>query len=382
MPAPSDPDLYDRLKVRKLINAHGTLTRLGGTLIAPRVMAAMQAASRHWIDLPDLLARSGDYVAELLGVEAALVTSGAAAGLALATAACVAGDDPALIQALPHSLGHRYKVVIPRCHRNGYDQAVRQVGVELVEFGWIKESAPWQLEAALDLHTAAVVYFVEFAEVGGSLPLEQVIALAHQRGVPVIVDAAAEIPPIGNLRRFRDMGADLVIFSGGKDIGGPQSSGLIVGRRDLIEQCQLHGSPNYSLGRSMKVGKEEIVGLVTALEDYLAQDEAAEMAQWEAQAAYLASALNGVRGVCARRVLLSGPGIRPITVPRAMVTWDAAALGLTPAEVVRQLRAGEPGIVVGLEGAALLLNPQTLAPGEEKIVAARLAEVLGGAVSP
>ena len=376
MPASPAPDLFDRLNVRKLINAHGTLTRLGGTLIAPRVMAAMQAASRHWIDLPDLLARSGDYVAGLLGVEAALITNGAAAGLALATAACVTRDDPALIQSLPHHLGERFKVVVPKSHRNGYDQAVRQVGVELMEFGWIKESWPWQLEAALDAHTAAVVYFVEFAEVGGSLPLEQVIGLAHQRGVPVIVDAAAEIPPIGNLRRFCELGADLVIFSGGKDIGGPQSSGLIVGRRDLIDYCRLNGSPNYSVGRSMKVGKEEIAGLVTALEDYLVQDEAAEMAQWEAQTAYLAATLSAVPGVCAQRVLLSGPGIRPITVPRATVTWDARALSITPAEVAQQLLAGEPGIAVGQAGDALLLNPQTLAPGEEQIVARRLIEIL------
>ena len=373
------PDLYDRLRVRKLINAHGTLTRLGGSLMAPRVLAAMNAAAQHWVDLPDLLVKSGAYVAELLGVEAALITSGAAAGLVLSTAACVTGNDLALVQALPHRLGERCKVVMPKCHRNGYDQAVRQVGVDLVEFGYIKESWPWQLEAALDAHTAAVAYFLEFAEVGGSLPLEQVIAIAHARGVPVIVDASAEIPPRRNLRAFIDIGADLVVFSGGKDMGGPQSSGLILGRRDLIEACRLNGNPHYSIGRAMKAGKEEIAGLVAALEDYLREDEAAEMARWEAQARYLAGALSAVPGVCAQRVLLSGPGIRPVTVPRATVSWAASALGLTLAEAARQLLDGEPPIAVGLAGEALLLNVQTLEKGQETIVAQRLIEVLTAA---
>ncbi|MCC7358564.1 MAG: aminotransferase class V-fold PLP-dependent enzyme [Anaerolineales bacterium] len=376
MTTPTNLDFYDRLGLRKLINAHGTLTRLGGSLMAPPVLAAMAAAARHWVDLPELLAKSGDYVAELLGVEGALITSGAAAGLVLATAACVTGDDPALAQGLPHSLGERYQVVIPKSHRNGYDQAVRQVGIELVEFGYIKESWPWQLEAALNEHTAAVVYFLEFAEVGGSLPLEQVIALAHRRGVPVIVDASAEIPPRRNLRAFCDQGADLVIFSGGKDMAGPQSSGLIVGRHELIARCRLNGNPHYSIGRAMKVGKEEIAGLIAALEAYLQVDEAAEMARWEAQAQYMAAALSQAPGVCAERVLLTGPGIRPITVPRTTVSWDAAARKLTPGEAAQQLLTGDPAIAVGQAGTALLLNPQTLAAGEEEVVARRLLEIL------
>jgi uncharacterized pyridoxal phosphate-dependent enzyme len=224
-------DLYARLGVRKLINAEGTVTALGGCRMEPEVIAAMAEACRHFVDLDELLTKSGAYVAELIGVEAALITAGASAGLALGTAACIAGDDPVHVQRLPDTQGLPNRVAVHRCHRNGYDQAVRQAGAELVEFGWIKETYRWQLEAAIDGHTAAVAYFVEFSE-SGSLPLDVVIKIAHDRGVPVIVDAAAELPPIQNLHRFTDMGADLVVFSGGKDMKGPQSSGLVMGRRD------------------------------------------------------------------------------------------------------------------------------------------------------
>ena len=369
--------VYDRLGVRKLINGHGTLTRLGGSRIAPAVTAAMAEAALHFVDLDELLAKSGEYVAKLIGVEAAYITSGAAAGLVLSTAACVAGDDPARIHQLPDTAGMPNRVTVHRNHRNGYDQAVRQVGVELVEFGWTKETFPWQLEAALDEQTAAVVYFVEFAG-RGSLLLETVVEIAHRRSVPVIVDAAAEIPPLRNLHHFNDLGADLVVFSGGKDIEGPQSSGLILGRGDLIEACALNSNPNYSIGRPMKAGKEEIVGLVVALERYLAQDREAEDARWEAQVAYLVETLDALPGVYARRVCPVPPGVQPVTVPRAYVEWDVAAVGLTVEEAVQRLSGGDPAIAVGSTPDSLVLNPQTLAPGEEKVVAEHIAVLLQG----
>jgi len=295
----------------------------------------------------------------------------------LTTAACVAGDDPAYIQRLPDTRGMRNHVAAHRSHRNGYDQAVRQVGVELVEFGWIKETFPWQLEAALDDQTAAVVYFVEFAG-RGSLPLETVIEIAHHRGVCVIVDAAAELPPVSNLRHFNVLGADLVVFSGGKDIAGPQSSGLILGRQDLVRACALNANPNYSIGRPMKAGKEEIVGLVAALERYLAQDWEAEDTCWEAQVAYLVEALGALPGVRARRVCPVPPGIQPVTIPRAYVEWDADVVHLTVEEAVRRLCDGAPPIAVGSTQDALALNPQTLAPGEEQVVAERIMALLRG----
>ncbi len=369
------PDPYDRLGVRKLINAHGTLTRLGGSHMAPEVTAAMAEAAKSFVDLDELLAKSGEYIARLLGVEAAYVTCGAAAGLTLATAACVAAEDPAAISRLPDTRGLRNRVAIHRNHRNGYDQAIRQAGVEMVEFGWIKETFPWQMEAALDEQTAAVAYFAEFAG-RGSLPLETVAEIAHRHGLPVIVDAAAEVPPVENLHRFAERGGDLVVFSGGKAIGGPQSSGLILGRRDLIAACARNANPNYALGRPMKAGKEEIIGLVVALERYLATDQAAEDARYEATVAYWVEALGAVPGLRVRRVCPVPPGVQPNTIPRAYVEWDGT-LGLSIAEAVRALRQGEPGIAVDHTGEALVLNPQVLAPGEERVVAERICEVLG-----
>jgi L-seryl-tRNA(Ser) seleniumtransferase len=368
-------DIFDRLGVRKLINAEGTVTALGGCRMETQVTSAMADAARHFVDLNELLTKTGTYVADLLGVEAALITSGAAAGLALSTAACIAAGAPALVQRLPDTGDLPNRVVVHRCHRNGYDQALRQAGAELVEFGWIKETYPWQLGDAIDERTVAVTYFLEFSE-RGSLPLETVIDIAHAHGVPVIVDAAAELPPRSNLHRFTDLGADLVVFSGGKEIKGPQTSGLVVGRKDLVEMCAAHASPNYSIGRSMKVGKEEIVGFVVALERYLARDEAVKGAVWEAQVAYLVERLDASTGVTARRVLPIGPGRRPGSIPRAYVEWDVDVVRVTAHEIVDALRSGEPPIAVGSTASALVLNPQTLHPGEEEIVAERLYQLL------
>ena len=381
-------DIYARLGVSTLINAQGTLTSLGGSRMAPEVLAAMAEASRHFVSLDELQEKAGAHIARLLHVGAAYVSAGAAAGLTLATAACIAGDDPALVQRLPDTAGIPHLVAIHRSHRNGYDQAIRQAGADFVEFGWIKETAPWQLEAALDQQPVAVAYFVAFAD-PASLPLEAVVDLAHGRGVPVIVDAAAEVPPLANLRAYSDQGADLTIFSGGKDICGPQASGLILGRSDLIRKCALNANPRYSVGRPAKVGKEEIVGLVVALERYLARDHAARAAQWEAQIAHIVAAVGALEGVRAWRALSHGSDIRPETIPRALIEWDEAARGVTVPRAVAALRAGEPGVVVhatagpdpaaapGSTRACILCNPQMLAPGEEEIVAQRLREVLG-----
>jgi uncharacterized pyridoxal phosphate-dependent enzyme len=379
MNQPSD-DVYDRLGVRKIINAFGSETHLGGSRLAPEVTAAMAQAATSFVDLRELLAKSGDYVAELIGVEAAYITSGAAAGLVLATAACVAGDDPARIARLPDTREMPNRVAVHRAHRNNFDQAVRQVGVELVEFGYMNETRPWQLEAALDDQTAAVLYVVEMSYLGTSLSLEKVVEIAHGHGIPVIVDAAPDLPPVSNLHHFNDLCADLVVFSGGKDIEGPQSSGLILGRRDLIRKCALNGSPNYSIGRPMKVCKEEIIGLVVALERYLAQDREAEDAQWEAIMAYWVETLGALPGVHAWRVcpVPVPPGLSPITIPRAYVGWDANAVNLTVDEAMQELYEGDPRVAVDVDSTrnALVLLGEVLAPGEEQVVAQRISELL------
>ena len=371
-------DVYERLGVRKLINAHGTLTRLGGSRMAPEVMAAMAEATRHFVDLNELLEKSGAYVAELIGVEAAYISAGAAAGLALATAACVAGADPARIHRLPDTRGMPNRVAVHRSHRMGYDHAVRQVGVELVEFGYARQTYRWQLEEAIDEQTAAVLFVVEFAG-EWSLPLETVIEIAHRRDVPVIVDPAAEIPPVSNLRHFNHLGADLVTFSGGKDIEGPQCTGLILGRADLIRACVLNAQPHYSLGRSMKVGKEEIIGQVAALERYLEQDREAQDARWHGMVDRMVEVLSTVPGVRARSGFREGPGVRPVTIPRAFVGWDMAALHLTVEEAADRLLAGKPSIAVDQTQTELMLNPQTLSLGEERVVAEGIARLLSEA---
>jgi len=367
-------DIYDKLGVKKLINAEGTLTRLGGSLMDQSVLEAMVAASRHFVDLNELLEKSGEYLARLLGVEAAYITSGAAAGLVLSTAACITGTDPAKIRQLPDLRGLKNEVLIQKTHRNGYDHAVRQVGVTLVEFGLMKETHPWEMRAAITEHTAAVVHFPEFDSYR-NLPLKDVIAIAKEAGIPVIVDASAEIPPVENLRRYSDMGADLTVFSGGKDICGPQPTGLILGRRDLIRACALNANPNYSIGRPMKVGKEEIAGLVTAVELYLKQDFAAEERRWEDQVAYIVHALADIPGLNARRVSPAEPGIQPNWIPRVYLDWDETVIPLSRSEVKGRMLRGNPGIALGTSSTGLVVNPHTLQSGEEKIIAQRLREV-------
>ncbi len=367
-------DIYDKLGIKKLINAEGTLTSLGGSVMDPAVMDAMTEASRYFVDLNELLEKSGEYVANLLGVEAAYITSGAAAGLTLSTAACITGTDPAKIRQLPDLQGLKNEVLIQKSHRNGYDHAVRQAGVTLVEFGMIKETYPWELRAAISERAAAVVHFLEF-ENDRNLALAEVISIGKEMGVPVIVDAAAELPPVENLRRFFHMGADLTVFSGGKDICGPQSSGLIVGRRDLIEACALNANPHYSIGRAMKVGKEEIAGMITALELYLKQDFAAEEKMWEDMVAYIVDTLSDVPGLDARRVSPAEPGVQPNWIPRVYLDWDEKTIPLSRSEIKSHLRQGKPGIAVGKTSTGLFVNPQTLKPGQEKIAAQTLRKV-------
>jgi len=369
-------NIYRKLGLPELINAEGTITRLGGCIMAPAVVEAMAAAAQSFVDFNQLLAKASRHVAGLLGVEAAFITSGAAAGLTLSTAACVTGADPAKIRQVPDPRAiDKNEILIQKSHRNGYDHAVRQVGVQVVEYGLIKETYPWELRAAISEKTAAIIHFMEF-EHHRNLPLTEVIAIAGEKAIPVIVDAAAELPPAENLSRFFHMGAALTVFSGGKDIGGPQSSGLIVGRRDLIACCALNANPNYSIGRAMKAGKEEIAGLVTALELYLKQDFAAEEQLGEDMVAFMVDSLADVPDLNARRVAPSEPGVQPNWIPRMYLDWDKKKIPLARDEVKSRLLQAEPGIAVGTTAAGLFVNPQTLVPGQEKIVAQRLRDVL------
>jgi L-seryl-tRNA(Ser) seleniumtransferase len=366
--------IYEELGVRPLINASATLTRLGGSIMPSEVVQAMVEASKHFVNLDELQRAVGERLAALTRNEAAYVSCGAAAGIVQATAACIAGTDPKAIQQLPDLTGLKNEVIIHKSHRNGYDHAVRQVGVKIVEIGYAGHTAPWELERAISDKTAAIFWFQGAMSGRGDLPLEQVIEIANRFNVPVVVDAAAQLPPVENLWRFTEMGAALAIFSGGKDLRGPQSSGLVVGRQDLIEAMRVNGSPNHSIGRPMKVGKEEMVGLLTAVKLYLQMDHEARASQDEEVVAGWCASLNQVAGVRAER---SFPNEAGQPLPRAKVVIDPAKSGLNRDQVVEQLNTGEPAIQVSQSGSdALYLNPMTLADGEEQIVLDRLLAIL------
>jgi L-seryl-tRNA(Ser) seleniumtransferase len=339
------------------------------------VVAAMAEASRQFIDIVELQDRVGKRIAELTRNEAAYVSCGAASGLTLATAACVTGIDPAAIARLPRDLsGLRDEVVVHRCQRNGYDFAVRQTGVRLIEIGYPGVTQPWELESALGPRTAAVLYFAGANFARGALTLEQVVEIAKRRSVPVIVDGAAQIPPVSNLWAYTQAGADLAVFSGGKGLRGPQSSGLVLGREDLIAAVRLNGSPNSAIGRPMKVGKEEMIGLLTAVECYLAQDERALIARYEQQVARVVAAASALPGVSAERGFPSEAG-QPM--PRAAIRLLPLVAKMTRDDVVAGLRSGSPRIEVSLAGGdGIYVNPQTLEPGQEEIIVDRLTELL------
>jgi L-seryl-tRNA(Ser) seleniumtransferase len=367
---------YQQLGIKQIINAAATLTRLGGSRMPPPVVEAMAAGAQAFVDLPELQARVGARIAELTQNEACYVASGAAAGIALATAACIAGEEPAAIAAFPQLNGRKNTVIVHRCQRNGYDYAIRQTGVRLAEIGLPQATQRWELEAAITPQTACVVYFAGEHFARGALPLPEVIAIAHARGVPVLVDAAAQIPPIANLWHFTaELGADVAIFSGGKGLRGPQPTGLVLGRADLIAACQANGNPNSSIGRPMKVGKEELLGILAAVEWSLAQDEPALIAGYEAMVQYWIAGLQTIAGVTLTRGYPNEAG-QPFG--RALVRIDPAG-GLTRDQVVAMLLEGDPAVAVGVVDAEwIALNPQTVEPGEEQLVLAALRRVLAG----
>jgi L-seryl-tRNA(Ser) seleniumtransferase len=366
--------LYQDLGLPKVINAAATLTRLGGSKMPPEVVAAMVEASESFIPLDEMQVKVGERIAQLTNNEAAYVSSGAAGGIVAAVAACIAGTDPVKINDFPY-LKHAEKteVIIIRTQRNGYDYAARQTGATIVE----PEPTLEALEAAIGPKTACVLWFAG-ALSNGSPAIEDAIALAHEKGVPFIVDAAAQVPPISNLWHFtRDLGADIAIFSGGKGLRGPQSSGLVLGRPDLIEACRLNGSPWSSIGRPMKVGKEEMVGSLAAVAWSLEQDETALLERYETVVHGWIEDLSRLKGVKVSRVFPSEAG-QPM--PRAKVEFTDES-GVTRDEVVERLKAGTPRVEVGLDTVqtnALYLNPQTLEPGEEDIVTQKLKAAVEG----
>jgi len=366
--------IYDDLGIKPIINANATLTKLGGSVMSPEVIQAMVDASKSFVDLHELQAKVGQRIAEMTQNEAALVTSGAAAGLALAAAACMTGTEPAAINQLPNTDGLKNEIILHKSHRNTYDHAVRMVGAKLVEIGLGQSTQEWELEAAISDKTAAIFWFQGTMTGHGDIPIERVIDIANQHDVPVVVDGAAQVPPTENLWRWTQMGAALAVFSGGKDLRGPQPTGLVVGRKDLIEAMRRNGSPNHSFGRPMKVGKEELVGLMKAVELYLQVDQDARLSQDEETVMGWCLELNKLNGICAER---SFPNEAGQPLPRAKVTINALKAGKGRDDVISELLQGRPAIsVAAADDNGIFVNPMTLADGEEQIVLERLVEIL------
>jgi L-seryl-tRNA(Ser) seleniumtransferase len=370
-------DIYDELGVRKVINGYATLTSLGGSIMPPEVLAAMVEAAQHFIDIDELQRKAGAKIAEWTKNEAAYVSCGAAAGLVLSTAACITGLDAEKRARLPYTDGMKNEVIVHRHGRISYDFAVRQAGGVLVEIGTEEGTCAGDMEKAITDRTAAIVYFYNTTRMKGLVPLEQGIEIAKRTGVPLIVDAAAQIPPVDNLWRFAHMGADLVLFSGGKGLCGPQSSGLILGRKDLIEACAFNACPRAFIGRPMKAGKEEIVGLLAAVRWYLSLDHEELMRTYEAKVQYVIDVFSHLPHICVVRDFPSEAG-QPM--PRAEIIFDEQSLGMTRDEIQTHLRSGEPSIALAEAGkSGLYVNPQTLRPGEDRIVVDRMKQIVYGA---
>jgi L-seryl-tRNA(Ser) seleniumtransferase len=392
---PQTDTLLADLGLRPVINLAGSVSRLGGTALAPEVVEAMAAASRSFVPLVELQAWASTAIAEATGAEAGCIASGAAACLFLASAACLARLDPAVMDRLPDTAGIPNEIAVHRAHRNPYDHALRAAGAKFVEFGYLGPANPgtrrWQLDAVLSERTVAVFY--PAAVTPGVLPLSVVAEVAHARGLPVIVDAAEMLPPASNLRRFFEEGADLVAFSGGKAIGAPAASGMLAGRRDLIlsataQQQDMYvrpaswpgpqgGStasllpdpPQQPVGRIVKVGREEIVGFVVALRRYLAADQTPAVARWRSMAEAIGSAVDGLGGASAEirtDHTVSIVAIRP--------AGDAATL-------IARLREDDPRIWAGeeyVDEGRVALNVQHLRDHEVSVVIERLRSLLAG----
>ncbi|HAL47963.1 MAG: aminotransferase class V-fold PLP-dependent enzyme [SAR202 cluster bacterium] len=374
-------EFYERLGVKRLINAASWITVYGGSIMPPAVVTAMEDASRWFVDMHELNAKAGQVIANLTGAEAGLVTAGSAAGMVLEAAACMAGSDPAKVWRLPDTTGMKNEIILHRAHRVNYDHNFRAAGATLVEIGNSGSTAEWELEDAINENTAAVAYIFGPRR-GGALPLDKVVEIAHKREVPVIVDAAAMLPPPENLTQFIAMGADMVSFSGGKGVLGPQSTGILAGRADLIEAAYANGAPNSdSIGRAAKVCKEEIAGLVTALEIFVDTDFEAVMSGWRDQCAHVVESLGDIPGL---RLALSEARPEMLesmsNAPRALIYFEHDWKGPSRDQVLQMLEDGDPGVRVnasGFEGEIAII-PVNLRRGEEIELARRLREVLTG----
>jgi len=380
---PQAEDYYQKLGLTPFINAAGTYTVLSASTMPDEVQAAIALAARQPVNLNELLDASGAYLAKRLRCEAALVTAGAAAALVVGTAACInMGNEQAVLNIPTDMAGLKNEVIVQKSHRYGYDHALRNCGVRFVEVETLE-----QYEQAFTERTVMAHFFNAGA---GKISREDWVRVAHQHGVPCFNDAAADVPPISNLWNYTQMGFDLVTFSGGKGLRGPQCTGLLLGRKDLIEAAKKNNSPNSNtVGRGMKVAKEEIVGLVAAVDCFLKQDDAAIEAECRQRADHIAKHLSAIPTVHTQIFI---PEVAN-HVPHLLITYDQNRIKITGTEVMQKMREGKPRIELnpstggapasaGLPGGpnTIVVGVWMLQSGEDIVVAERLRDVLQGAI--
>jgi L-seryl-tRNA(Ser) seleniumtransferase len=365
------PGIYETLGVKPVINAMGTITRLGGSLMPPEVIAAWVEASRHFVDLYELHDKVGAKIAQLIGVEAAMVTTGASGAMLLGAAAAVTRGDDARIKRLPDTAGMKNEVVLQKSHHSCYDNQLTDVGVKLID-----------VETAADVARAvndrtALMFFMNINEPDGKIKRAEWVELARKHKVPTLIDAAADTPPVERLSEYLKQGFDLAAFSGGKAIRGPNDTGLLLGKKDLIEAAKKNTNPNCgTIGRMMKVSKEDMVALCAAVERFVRLDHQAEVREWERRIGVLEEALKDIPTVKSERIT---PAIAN-HVPHVIFTWDEKKFNLTPDQVTKELEAGDPPILIGRVGGTgdkgILISVFVLREGEVQIVAERLRAIL------
>jgi len=362
---------YEELGVTTVINGEGTMTTLGGSLIRPEVEAVMAQAARHFVSIPELEAAAGKRIVQMLRLPqgySAIVTSGAAGAIQSALAGILTGDNESLIKQLPDLTGMKSEVIIQKSHRNPFDHQLRGTGVKLIEI-----ETREQLRRAVSERTA-MMHFTNFANSAGQIKVDEWPKLAKQYNVPCMNDAAADTPPVSHLWDYANMGYDLITFSGGKALRGPQCAGMLIGREQLVHCALLNNSPyEDTLGRGQKVGKEEIVGIVKALELYLSEDQDALAKEWQRRLENISGQITKIPGVSTSFFI---PEVAN-HVPHMQITWDAR-ISLTPPQASQILRSGQPSIVIaGGEGRpGLAMNSFMLQPGEDQIIAEQLSKVL------
>jgi L-seryl-tRNA(Ser) seleniumtransferase len=364
--SPSGDNIYTRLLgVRPLLSVRGHTTLIGGCRMPAEVLRAMAEANDYFVDLHELNAAAGKRIAEVMKAEAAMVTAGSFSAMILGAAACLTGTDRSRVDALPHPTWVKRECLTQKAHRFDYDRAYRAAGMTMVDV-----ETREQLINAIGDRTAmlAVLASVERNSKPGVLLPQEFVEIGRKAGVPVLIDAASELPPESVLTRYTTIGADLVVVSGGKGLEGPQSTGILAGRKDLIEAASLNHSPNTAIGRGMKVGKEEIIGVITALNRYLRLDHEIVQEGWNKRARYLAEQLQGISGLNAEyRINAYGFG-------EIRIGWDRAKIPLSGKQAAERLKNGQPRIGYYDDDEGGVLQTRTMVEGEEILAGRRLRQ--------